>query len=327
MKLRNAWLVVIFFAGTASGCEKWAYFTESQGLSAEGMTANVHATTQQLANEGEFLIFGALGKSGEAGHVGKAQCPVCHAFHPKHTSKRGPNLWGITTRKRTKSTAIEYLAESHVCPNCYIVAGWGLKGSRDCESPMPKAHLPPINLTLDELVAIDTWMYVHEDNQPPSSPLIRATYQKLLSSEEWSYINRDSPITPLTKDSTKQLFLQHACAGCHIIPNIPAATGKLGPSLHMKTNAPARLEDPAYTGHASSPREYIIESILFHDVYIVTDDPMYAQTTPASSYYDNTIGSADLQQMVTYLENEEPDEQPQSPTMTAIEECLHNTDS
>ncbi|GJL54433.1 MAG: hypothetical protein NPIRA02_15650 [Nitrospirales bacterium] len=313
--------------GTATGCENWNEHTASPIFSSEEITANDTVTIQQLADEGEILIFGTLGKSDAAGYVGKAQCPVCHAFQPKHRSKRAPNLWGISTRQRTKTTSIEYLAESHVCPTCYVVAGWGLKGSRDCESPMPKAHLPPVNLTLNELVAIDTWLYVHEGEAPPAPQVIRSAYQHLLSPEEWSYVNRDSHSTQDAETSVKRLFLQHACAGCHIIPNISAATGRLGPQLQMKTNAPARLEDPAYTGHASSPSEYIMESILFHDVYIVADNPMYAQTTPSSSYYDNTIGSVDLNQMVAYLESAESDEQPESPDITAIEECLHNTDS
>jgi len=327
MRAFNDYRICLLFLVLASGCGNWNYHSESQRLP-EGKTTTIESvTTQQLTNEGEVLMFGGLGKSRDGRHVGKAQCPVCHAFHPRPISERGPNLWGITARQRTKPTSLEYLAESHVCPNCYVVAGWGQKGSRDCESPMPKAHLPPINLTIKELVAIDTWIYVHEGKPPPSPHDIRTTYRNLLSQEEWSYINRDSRVTHETERSEKHLFLQHACAGCHIIPTIPAATGTLGPPLYMKTNASTRLNDPAYKGNASSPREYIIESILHHDVYIVTDNALYAQTTLSSSHYEDTISTTDLEQMVNYLQNLEEDEHTQPTNLTRIERCLQNKDS
>jgi len=324
MRLRNSCCVVIFFLGLASGCGNWNHHAEPQGLPESKNTTIDNITTQQLADEGEILIFGAQGKNRDGRHVGKAQCPVCHAFHPRPMSERGPNLWGITARQRTKPTSLEYLAESHVCPSCYVVAGWGLKGSRDCESPMPKAHLPPINLTLDELVAIDTWVYVHEGERPPSPHDIRTTYQNLLSQEEWSYINRDLHVRRDAERSEKQLFLQHACAGCHIIPTIHAATGTLGPPLYMKTNASAHLNDHAYQGKATSPREYIIESILHHDVHIVADKAIYEKNTLPSSYYQNTLSTTDLEQMVNYLENLEQDEHTQSSEIRAIERCLQH---
>ena len=258
-------------------------------------------TTQQLANQGEKLIFGELGKSHKSRANGKAQCAVCHAFLAERPSERAPNLWGIASRKRIKPTSIEYLAESHICPSCYVVAGWEVKGSQGCESPMPKAHLPPINLTLEELIAVDTWLYVHEGETPPSPQIIRTAYKDLLSTEEWHYITRDTRNADSKETSVKQLFLQHACAACHTIPGVPGATGKVGPPLNLKAKAAQRLKDPAYQGRASSPREYIAESILYHDMYVVADEWTYAQNTLPSSTYQNSIKSSDLNQMVEYL--------------------------
>ena len=44
-----------------------------------------------------------------------------------------------------------------------VVAGFGVKGTNDKESPMPSIHKPPILFwSLPELAAVDTWLYVRE---------------------------------------------------------------------------------------------------------------------------------------------------------------------
>ncbi|MCA9472918.1 MAG: c-type cytochrome [Nitrospirales bacterium] len=262
-------------------------------------------TTPQLVERGEELLFGKKRRPDGHGHSGKAQCPVCHAFQPGQPTKRAPSLWGITARKRTKQTAIEYLAESHVCPSCYVVAGWALPGSHGCESSMPRVHLPPINLTMEELIAIDTWIYVHDGSPPPSPQTIRDSYHNILSQEEWIYVTRETQ--PLDKStSVKQLFLRHACAGCHRIPGLERPAGTLGPPLDMIRNTFERLKEHGYQGHASSLTAYITESILSHDKYIAPDHALYAEHTLPSSFYDDRITQEDLQRMVKYLAHADP---------------------
>ena len=68
----------------------------------------------------------------------------------------------------TATNAQEYIAESHACPSCFVVTGFGVKGSNDKESPMPKIHKPPISFTLGELAAVDTWMYTREGKEAPA---------------------------------------------------------------------------------------------------------------------------------------------------------------
>ena len=330
-RVAGVWLkffcVSIYLVGTAASCSPGAQHTVSQKLSAAGMFSIHSKTSQQLADEGERLIFGEREKRRESRAIGKAQCPVCHAFLSEQSSERAPNLWGIASRKRIKPTPIEYLAESHTCPSCYVVAGWGVTGSQGCESPMPKVHLPPINLTIQELVAVDTWMYVHEGETPPSPQVIRDAYKDSLSIEEWRYVTRDTRNSYGTETSVKQLFLQHACAACHIIPGVPGATGKMGPQLNLKTRAAQRLQDPAYQGNASSPREYIAESILYHDIYVVADEWIYAQNTLPSSTYRNSIQSSDLNQMVEYLAQLEEDTHLESHDESGAGNCLQNRKS
>src|SRR5215210_132570 len=55
-------------------------------------------TAQQLADEGEKIIFGGIGKNKEQGAVGKGQCPLCHAFHAGMLGERAPNLMGLPER-------------------------------------------------------------------------------------------------------------------------------------------------------------------------------------------------------------------------------------
>jgi hypothetical protein len=63
------------------------------------------------------------------------------------------------------------------------------------------------------------------------------------------------------------------CPACHTIPGIEGATGKVGPPLWEGTNAPKRMKDSAYEGKAKTTKEYITESILDPNLYVVTDYP------------------------------------------------------
>ncbi len=49
---------------------------------------------------------------------------------------------------------------------------------------------------------------------------------------------------------------------CHMIPGIDITPGRVGSKLMLGTTGPQRLSDPAYKGHATIVREYIVESIL-----------------------------------------------------------------
>ena len=55
-------------------------------------------SVQALADEGEKIIFGGIGKNKEQGAVGKGQCPLCHAFHAGMLGERAPNLVGLPGR-------------------------------------------------------------------------------------------------------------------------------------------------------------------------------------------------------------------------------------
>lgn len=171
---------------------------------------------------GEKLMFGTVRASRTEFRVGKAQCTLCHAFFIEWTLNEqfpsppyGPHFFPHFTQRIERliasseyrqrpadteqpeafpgsghaTTLIEYLAESNICPSCYVVPGFGMKNSRDRESPMPKIHKPPISLSLDELIAIDTWLLVHDGKEPPLPGDIEKAYRKFIPEAEWHEID------------------------------------------------------------------------------------------------------------------------------------------
>jgi len=266
-------------------------------------------SSQQLGDEGEKIIFGGLGQSKTQGAIGKGQCPLCHGFQKGFLSERAPNLFDIPARSKTRleepnyhmndpasrpsiqkeafegsgtaTNAQEYIAESHACPNCYVVPGFGVKGSNDTESPMPIIHKAPISLAMGELAAVDTWMYVREGLEAPAYDEIIASYEKFIPEGDRITATDDEEdagasaggVLATGEEPVNEIFMKGGCVACHIIPGIEGATGKVGPVLMEGTNAPNRIKDAGYKGNATSTKEYITESILNPSAYVVTDYP------------------------------------------------------
>ena len=218
-------------------------------------------TTQQRADLGEEIIFGGFGQSKIRGSIGKGQCPLCHTFFPEQGTVRAPNLWGITARKRLHATSIEYLAESHVCPTCYVVGGFGVKGTENRVSPMPRIHKPPISLTIQELIAVDTWLYVKDGETPPHPEIIEEISNQLIP-------ERDRPVSYHQSENTgkenfqrvlvtaeepiETIFLTAGCTNCHTIPGINSyrkhmTNGQLiFPKTSDRTAISQAILDPAH---------------------------------------------------------------------------------
>jgi uncharacterized integral membrane protein len=262
---------------------------------------------QQLGDEGEKIIFGGIGQSRTQGAIGKGQCPLCHGFQKGFLSERAPNLFGIPARASeqlkapayhmndaaarnteqkeafegsgTATNGQEYIAESHACPSCFVVKGFGVKGSNDTVSPMPRIHKPPISLMLGELAAVDTWMYTREGVESPGYDAIVASYEKFIPEADRPVASEEGEggaggnILVDGSEPHDKLFMGAGCPACHTIPGIEGAVGKVGPELWEGTNAPKRIKEAGYAGKAKTTKEYITESILNPNVYVVTDFP------------------------------------------------------
>lgn len=271
-----------------------------------------------LAEWGEELVFGNIGR---LDGIGKAQCPLCHAFIAGAAANRAPSLVGVATRaaQRVKearylqpdsvqtesfpgsgraATAAEYIAESHVCPNCYVVAGYGQPGSSDRISPMMAIHKPPIGLTIDEQIAVDTFLFYREGGDVPPVSEIKAAYERFIppgEREQPKHVERGPNNDILPTDTPQDMIAKLACAACHKIPTTIATVGVIGPMLIEKTNAPKRLASREYRAlvkagmaHASTPKEYVMESIVNPNAFIV---PGYGlPTTPPTSPMPHGFG-------------------------------------
>src|SRR3989454_7523067 len=207
---------MFFVAACLAGFGNWLPQVKADPPPAEEKTADVRQmSVQERADLGEKIIFGAVDASKTQGAVGKGQCPLCHGFQKGFVSQRSPNLYGITDRasiwimdsryrKGTLNTVqkeacpgcgnatsiLEYIAESHICPSCYVISGFGVKGTNDRESPMPQIQKPPISLSIEELIAVDTWLYINDEKDPPSPQEIESAYRKFIPEAEWPMASR-----------------------------------------------------------------------------------------------------------------------------------------
>lgn len=265
-------------------------------------------SAEKLAEMGENVIFGSDGLAKRG--VGKGQCPLCHTFKTGDLGERAPNLMGISARAADRvkedlykaadfsekesfsgsgraTNAIEYIAESHACPSCYVVTGFGEKGTNDKKSPMPYIHKGAIGLSIEEMIAVDTWLYYREGEDPPSVDDIRNAYEKFVPEKDRISLapageapaGLDPSKIALPDDDPSAIVKKMGCAACHMIPGIEIAkTGMIGPILVEKFNSPRRLASPEYkaavkagTAHAKTPKDYIIESITDPSAYIVKE--------------------------------------------------------
>lgn len=289
-------------------------------------------TSQQLADEGEKIIFGGIGQNKVQGAIGKGQCPLCHAFHQGMLGERAPNLLGLPERagkerledpryhkgkpqerdseqkeafpgSGTAENGQEYIAESHSCPSCFVVSGYGVKGTNDKQSPMPAIHKPPISLTLPELAAVDTWLYVREGREAPSFEDIVKSYEKFIPEADRPKPQAEKAAgapSALLADGSEpvdQIFAKAQCVVCHTIPGIPGAVGTQGPKLEEGTNAPGRLKDPAYKGTAKSTPEYIMESVVAPSTYVVKGFP----DNLMPKVFGQKLSAGALKKIVDYL--------------------------
>jgi len=91
--------MMFFIAAFLSGYGNWLPQVEGGFPPVEEKVTWDTMSTQQLADKGEEIIFGGVGKNKEQGAIGKGQCPLCHAFHAGMLGERAPNLLGLPTRK------------------------------------------------------------------------------------------------------------------------------------------------------------------------------------------------------------------------------------
>jgi hypothetical protein len=204
-------------------------------------------------------------------------------------------------------TGEDYLRESLMCPDCYIVGGFA-KGDGK-KSAMPVITEPPIILNSFQLNAVIAWMQFKDDKDlskvtiplPDGYPEIEEPKMA-----DWHFpelVDENAPI--------EELIYTLGCPLCHVIPGVKGAVhGILGPPLYLKTNGPIRLQDKNYKGTAKNVREYIEESIVNPEIYIASNEEV-GEPYPEGIeplFYKVQIPPKSLSRLVDFLANTEAPE-------------------
>jgi hypothetical protein len=107
---------------------------------------------------------------------------------------------------------------------------------------------------------------------------------------------------PLTtgEEPIAEIFTRAGCPVCHMIPGIPGANGQVGPKLVLGTTGTQRISNSAYRGQATTVRDYVIESVLDPERFIVPGYP--GRTMPV--WYGSKLSGLALEKIATYLEQQ-----------------------
>lgn len=127
---------------------------------------------------------------------------------------------------------------------------------------------------------------------PPSQPRTDETATGALTPEKIPLVTGD--------ESLIDIFTRPGCPVCHIIPGIPSATGQVGPPLVLSTTGAQRLKDPGYRGEAKTVHEYIVESVLDPQRFVVQGYPAHTMPT----WYGSKLSALALEKIAAYLERQ-----------------------
>ena len=84
----------------------------------------------------------------------------------------------------------------------------------------------------------------------------------------------NTEVASYTPEDVVAAFQKGGCGACHAIPGIPAAVGLIGPDLSkIGEVGSARVADAAYGGSSKTASDYVRESILKPDIFVVSDCP------------------------------------------------------
>jgi len=210
----------------------------------------------------------ATGVSPEAGEKifwGDGQCHTCHSIGTSGSATRGPNQEGLASRaeERAKATGLssglEYIVESIVDPNKFIVEGY--------DKIMPRVYDPPIMLGREKILAVLS--YLQTLGGEPDVDAIMKFKDRIPEASKTKVVPWVPPIEVDPKEGEKIFFDETrdvTCSKCHVLNG---KGSKVGPEL-------------TGIGAVQTP-QYLIESVLkpsavivkgFETMYLITNDGM-----------------------------------------------------
>ena len=121
-----------------------------------------------------------------------------------------------------------------------------------------------------------------EEVAPPSGPPVGADIAKPL------------PAGDLPRG--QELATTQGCVGCHISTTTGPPWMAAGDTPGIGTRAAERLGEPDYTGNATSPEQYLFESIVAPDIHLVEG---YQPLMPKN--YGELLTDQDMADLIAYL--------------------------
>lgn len=199
--------------------------------------ANLLPQVEGQAPEDKEVDLGALTMEsfiamGEDLFRNKGTCTLCH-----NNMGRAPDILELemneTSRRRLaderyKGSAKDvagYILESMVDPGVYVVKGFGKKGTKDTESPMPAINKAPIELNDVEMSAVIAYLQA-KDGGEVTVALPTDTPAPALVAEA---------AAPAVAATAEEAIAKFACSACHAVLD---SASEVGPSLK---NVGARL--------------------------------------------------------------------------------------
>ena len=172
--------------------------------------------------------FAALG---ETLFMGKGTCTLCHKPQPlgRAPDIKGENMVGLAEialkderYKGDAKTPEEYIRESMIAPNKFVVKSWGVAGSNDSVSPMPRVDAAPIELSAVEVDAIIAYLQKKDGNDitvalPTEAPVVA----------EKTTENGGGGL-PAPAATAEAAVKKYGCQACHSLLGVKAT---IGPSL------------------------------------------------------------------------------------------------
>ena len=153
---------------------------------------------------------------------------------------------------------------------------------------MPERFVTPLIVSA---VLLGMWLALRSLSSSPVGPVPVSSMAALVP-DMVPLVTGDEPIA--------EIFRKAGCAVCHTVPGIPGADGRVGPPLLLAMTGPVRLADPSYRGHAQTVHDYVIESVIEPEVFVVSGYP--AGTMP--TWYGAKLSALALERIASYLEQQ-----------------------
>jgi putative heme-binding domain-containing protein len=243
-------------------------------------------------------------EAGEAIFWGKGKCHTCHSIGDRGSAMRAPNLGvygerftlpiGLRAAERAKEisqktgkpfTAADYFVQDHYDPSAYVVDGY--------KDEMPTVWKPPISLSVDEILAVETYLQ-SQGGDPDLDALMRSPYyaelKKAAGSQTAATTVAFKPYLAGDPEKGKEIFFDPGsktpCAKCHTVGD---KGGKVGPEL---TNVAGTRDI-----------QYIIESVLEPSAQIASGYEAYLVMTKDGQMIAGVKKGED-DKSVTIIDNE-----------------------